>query len=239
MPRRRSPIVPPDRTRIASVYLTLDSVYGREVWHWMPGVARSPLDIIAGAILVQHTTWRTAERALDALRDAGMLSIDALTSAPESEIAACVRVAGTPAIKARRLRAVATTIRDAGGLDTFLTLPLDVMRPLLLTTHGIGPETADAIALYAAGLRTFVIDAYTRRLFTRLGATPASASYEVWRRWFEDALPDANVTLFRRYHAWIVLHCKALCRPAPLCGGCVLLDACAHGREAIATPLRG
>jgi endonuclease-3 related protein len=193
----------------------------------MPDVVRSRFDVIAGAILVQHTTWRTAERALESLRDAGALDATTLRTLPVTEIAALVRIAGTPSVKARRLKAIAATIADAGGLDAFVALPLDEMRPLLLATHGVGRETADAIALYAAGHRVFVIDAYTTRLFERLGAGPEQRTYEAWRAWFEDALPRADAAQFQRYHAWIVLHGKALCRTRPLCGACPLRGACA------------
>ena len=151
---------------------------------------------------------------------------------PEA-LAALIRVSGTPSIKARRLRALAQTIVDAGGLDAFLALPLDGMRPRLLATHGIGPETSDAIALYAAGQRVFVIDAYTRRVFRRVGIGPAGDGYEDWRSWFEASLPDATAEVFQRYHAWIVLHAKAICRLRPLCEQCPLVGDCEFGREAL------
>jgi endonuclease-3 related protein len=214
--------------RVRKALATLEHTYGDELWHWMPEHAQ-PIDIIVGAILVQHTTWVNANRALDSLREAGALEVRALASRPESESAALVRVSGTPSIKARRLRAAATMIEDAGGLDAFLALPLDSMRPLLLATHGIGPETADAIALYAARNRTFVIDAYTQRIFTRLGLEPApAAGYAAWQRHFEDALPDEDVEAFQRYHGYIVHHAKALCRVKPTCAPCPLLDRCRH-----------
>ena len=220
---------PGDAAVVAHTHAALTAAYANEHWHWMPDLVRGPLDVIVGAVLVQHTTWQTAERALESLCDAGALDIDALATWPEERIAALVRVAGTPSVKARRLRALAAMIRGAGGLDAFLALPLEQMRPLLLATHGVGPETADAIALYAAGHRTFVIDAYTRRLFGRLGFGPSAPSYEAWRRWFDEALPDADAAHFQRYHAWIVLHCKAHCRVAPRCDGCPLRPGCAHG----------
>jgi endonuclease-3 related protein len=204
----------------------LEAAYGDQHWHWMPGMVASPLDIIAGSILVQHTIWRTAERALESLQTAGALDVDALLSMSEDEIAALVRVAGAPAVKARRLRAIATTIADAGGLDGFLRLPLSEMRPLLLAAHGVGPETADAIALYAAGLRTFVIDNYTTRMFRRLGAGPARDRYADWQRFFENALPEADAAAFQRYHASIVLHGKDVCRAKPRCESCILRDTC-------------
>ena len=197
----------------------------------MPERAR-PIEIIVGAILVQHTTWTNAERALVSLRAANALDTRVLASMPEAKIAALVRVSGTPAVKARRLRAAAETIERAGGIDAFLALSLEAMRPLLLATHGIGPETADAIALYAAGRRTFIIDAYTQRIFGRLGLEPApGAGYPAWQRFFEDALPGDDAEAFQRYHGYIVLHAKARCRVKPKCAPCPLLRRCPHGQS--------
>ena len=220
--------------QIASVMQVLGDTYRDEIWHWMPDRARA-MDVIVGAILVQHTTWTNAERALEALRASDAIDTRVLVAMPDAEIAALVRVSGTPTVKARRLRATAETIERAGGIDAFLAHPLGVMRPLLLATHGIGPETADAIALYAAGHRTFVIDAYTKRLARRIGIGPADDRYETWQQFFEDALPDADAALFQRYHAWIVLHGKTLCRATPRCAPCPLLDACDYGRAGVGT----
>jgi endonuclease-3 related protein len=104
------------------------------------------------------------------------------------------------------------------------------LRDVLLATHGIGPETADSIVLYAAGRPSFVIDAYTRRLFSRLGMQPERDTYEAWRSLFMDALP-ADAALFNEYHALIVAHGKDVCRKRePLCGECVLLEVCPTGR---------
>lgn len=218
---------------IGRVYDALAGVYRDATWHWDGTHARGPMDIIAGSILVQHTTWTNAERALEALRVADALSADALLALPEEGVAALVRVSGTPSVKARRLRAAAATIDAAGGVGALMALPRDELRARLLATHGIGPETADAIALYAAGARTFIIDAYTRRLFGRLGAGPGErAPYGAWQRWFEDALPDAGAAMFQQYHAYIVLHSKAVCAARPRCGACVLRARCAFARAA-------
>ena len=228
-------------TRVHSVFRVLERPYHDDAWHWTPDLAR-PIDIVVGAVLVQHTTWTNAERALAALRAAGALNVRTLASMPASEIAALVRVSGTPSVKARRLRAMATTIEHAGGIGAFLALPLASIRPVLLATHGIGPETADAIALYAAGRRTFVIDAYTRRVFSRLGLEPhGRAGYDAWQRFIEDALPGHDAEAFQRYHGYIVLHAKALCRAVPKCAACPLLSRCPHGRATVAatSPPRG
>jgi endonuclease-3 related protein len=187
------------------------------------------MDIVAGAVLVQHTTWINAERALERLRAAGALDPAKLVCMPQDEIASLVRVSGTPSIKARRLRAVAEMIVRAGGIEQLLALPQGELRACLLSTHGIGPETADAITLYAAHQRAFVIDAYTRRVFRRIGLGPERDSYEAWQRWFEGRLPNHEVRDYQRHHAVIVLHAKALCRPVPRCDACPLLGCCDFG----------
>lgn len=229
-----APAAPATAEQIRSVLHMLERTYRDEIWHWMPDRAR-PIDVIVGAILVQHTTWTNAERALESLRAAHALDTRVLGSMPEAEIASLVRVSGTPAVKARRLRAAAEMIERAGGIGAFLALPLEAMRPLLLATHGIGPETADAIALYAAGRRTFVIDAYTQRVFGRLGLEPApDAGYAAWQRFIEDALHSDDAAAFQRYHGYIVLHAKACCRVRPTCDDCPLLPTCPHGQAAVA-----
>jgi endonuclease-3 related protein len=227
---------------IREIYHALDAAYRDDIWHWMPEVARDPMQIIAGAVLVQHTTWINAERALDALRDAGLLDPHAILSAPEAEIEALVRVSGTPSVKTRRLRALCEVIVRAGGVDAFLEQPADALRAALLATHGVGPETADAIALYAGGKPLFVIDAYTRRVFRRLGLGPGADTYDAWQRYFEQGSKSREqkaesrgqadtVEVYRRYHGYIVLHAKALCRATPRCAPCPLLARCPEGRE--------
>lgn len=214
---------------LTPIFTLLDDAYRDATWHWSAPHVRAPFDVFAGAVLVQHTTWTNAERALDALRDAGALYPARLAAIPEEEIAALVRVSGTPTVKARRLRALAQTVMAAGGLEAMIALPANELRARLLGTHGIGPESADAIALYAASARVFVIDAYTKRLFRRIGGAPEGDRYDVWQRWLEDAQPGATAADFARQHAHIVLHAKAVCRPQPRCDACVLRDLCATG----------
>jgi len=183
-------------------------------------------------VLGQHRTWSNAERALESMRAAAALDMSVISRMVEAELASLVRVSGTPTIKARRLKALAATVGRNGGLSEFLRLPTTALRAELLATHGIGPETADAILLYAAGRRVFEIDAYTKRIFSRIGAAPGEdAGYDGWQRHFEDALGrDADATMFQRYHGYIVLHGKRLCRTTPRCPGCPLLAVCCEGR---------
>jgi endonuclease-3 related protein len=217
-----------DTARLRRIAASLDQAYGGEHWHWAPEHVRGPMDIVAGAILVQHTTWQSAERALALLRDATALDPETISRMDDAALLPLIAVSGTPAVKARRLRAVMRTILDAGGVDAFFALPDDDMRSRLIATHGVGDETADAILLYAAGRRSFVIDAYTRRTFGRLGITPSAGDrYADWQRMFEDALPAADAAVFQRCHANIVLHAKAVCRAQPRCAECLLRLECA------------
>lgn len=218
------------RRTLQGILSRLDAAYDYSAWHWQLGT--DPHEICISAILVQHTAWANVERALDRLRAAGALSLDAVLRLSEAELAELVRPAGTPATKARRLRAIACLADGHGGLPRLLALPADELRARLLATEGIGPETADAILLFAAGRPVFEIDAYTKRIFRRLGLGPERDGYDAWQRWFEEALPR-DVEVYRRYHALLVLHGKQTCCPRPRCAGCCLLEVCATGKAEV------
>ena len=201
--------------------------YGPQSW-WPAGFA---LEVILGAILVQNTAWTSARRALDNLQAAGIFSLEAIREAPEAVLADLVRPAGYYNAKARKLQAFAARVDELadGDLDALLARPLAELRPLLLATHGFGPETTDVVLLYAARRPVFVIDAYTRRLVERLGWAAPRLSYETARAAFEAALPP-EVERFAQYHALIVLHGKETCRKQPRCDACPLLGDCAFGQ---------
>ena len=215
-----------DSSRLRQALRLLERAHGGEHWHWHPEHVAGSIDIIAGAILVQHTTWTNAERALENLRAGEALAAAAWPSLSDDALLAMIRVSGTPTVKLKRLRAVAQTIHDAGGVDALLALPRSELRARLLATHGIGPETADAIMLYAAHQPVFVVDAYTHRIFTRLGIEPEGGGYDAWQRFIEEQLPDGTARDFQRHHAHIVLHGKSVCRPTPRCDACSLADMC-------------
>lgn len=217
------------RRTLQGILSRLNAAYDYSAWHWQPGT--DPHYICISSILVQHTAWANVERALERLRAAGALSLDAVLRLAEAELAELVRPAGKPATKTRRLRALARLAAGHGGLPRLFTLPAGELRARLLATEGIGPETADAIALFAAGHAVFEIDAYTKRIFRRLGHGPERDGYDAWQRWFESALPR-DVEVYRRYHALLVLHGKQTCRPRPRCAECCLLEVCAYGKGA-------
>lgn len=189
---------------------------------WWPG--ESSLEIALGAILVQHAPWRGAARALDNLRAAGVLhDVAGLRALPVAELEAHLRPSGTFRVKARRLRAFLEFLARAhdGDMERLRAVPADELRIALLGVPGIGPETADAIALYAAGQPFFVIDTSTRRLLSRLGLAAPDASYEALQALFHAALPR-EAPLFNEYHAQIVRHGQAWCRARPRCESCPL-----------------
>ena len=195
---------------------------------WWP--ARSAFELMAGAVLTQNAAWTNASRAIVALREAGALSAEAVLALPPRRLAALIRPAGYYNVKARRLRALCRWYAGAGPLRRLRRRPTGELREELLAVHGIGPETADDILLYALQRPVFVVDAYTRRVFSRLGLVSPRVGYEELRALFERELP-ADAALYGEYHARIVWHGKFLCRArAPRCGDCLLRAGCAYGR---------
>ena len=199
---------------------------------WWPG-ADEPLEVCIGAILAQNTAWRNAERALAQLKDAGVLSTLALAALPAEELTEMLRPSGTFRSKSLTVQAFLAHLRERyrGDLARMLARPLGALREELLAIRGIGPETADDILLYAAGHPSFVVDAYTRRIFTRIGVRLESDGYEAWRAFFMERLP-ADVTLFNEYHALLVrLGARVCLKRIPRCSECPLQQICATGRQ--------
>ena len=195
---------------------------------WWP--ARSAFELMAGAVLTQNAAWTNASRALDALRAAGALSAPAVLALSPRRLAALIRPAGYYNVKAGRLRALCRWYAAAGPLRRLRRRPTAELRAELLAVHGVGPETADDILLYALRRPVFVVDAYTRRVFSRLGLVSPRVGYEELRALFERELP-ADAELYGEYHARIVWHGKFLCRARdPRCGDCLLRSGCAYGR---------
>lgn len=206
--------------------------YDIDRWHW---TADTPAyDTCLGSILVQHTAWVNVEKALHNLREAGIDSIEKLSTLSESQMADLIRPSGTPAVKARRLRAFCDLVLAHGGFEGLFDRTPEELRVILLGTYGIGPETADVICLYAARHPVVVHDAYTARLCRRLGTGPEGNSYEAWRSWLDATLPRSWDYRFRN-HAAIVVHCKELCRVKPRCEACPLADICAFRISALSS----
>ena len=220
---------------LTDIYRRLLDRYGPQ--HWWPAATR--FEMMVGAVLTQASAWTNVERAVSNLKGAGVLSPEGLRRLSEERLASLVYPSGYFNVKARRLKALAEFVgsRFDDEVDAMALREPESLRDDLLDVFGIGEETADAILLYAAGHPTFVVDAYTRRLFTRLGIAADSDSYGVYRSLFLDNLP-AEPELLEEYHALIVAHGKEVCRPRPVCRQCCLLDTCPTGIEATAADRR-
>jgi endonuclease-3 related protein len=176
-------------------------------------------------VLTQNTAWTNVEKAIANLKQAQALSPEAIVKAHPRRLAAWLRPSGYFNIKAKRLKAFCRWLIDQGGVKKLGQLGTHELRHALLNVHGIGPETADDILLYAFNRPVFVIDAYTRRVFARLGLITGDEHYETLRNRFEDEL-GFSAPLFNEYHALIVIHGKDVCKKRPLCGSCCLTDEC-------------
>ncbi len=190
---------------------------------WWPG--RTPFEIALGAILTQNTAWANVEKAMYNLRQSGLLDAQALSRRTDEELAVLIRPAGAFRVKALRVRNFLRFLQRTCDLDMdgLRTGTVEKLRPALLDVSGIGPETADSILLYALGLPSFVVDAYTRRILSRHGLVPEDIGYEELREFFMDALP-ADVALFNEFHALVVRTGKGWCaKKAGKCPQCPLV----------------
>lgn len=194
--------------------------------HWWP--ADTPFEVVVGAILTQNTAWRNVEMAITALKDEMPLTAVALLQIDRLRLEELIRPSGFFRQKAERRQLFAAHLMNyhAGDLSIMLSGPLQQVREELLRCKGVGPETADSILLYAGDRPSFVVDAYTLRLFGRLGLLQGREPYEQVRQMFMTHLPH-NSDLFNEYHALIVEQCKQYCRTKPLCCDCPLRADCA------------
>ena len=219
-----SPLAGNDRGLLA-IYRRLLRRQGHASW-W-PG--ESSFEICLGAILVQNTAWTNVEKALGVLRERGLLSFAALRAMPAAALAPLIRSSGYFNVKARRIEAFLAFLDEAygGRVEAMAAEERLALRARLLAVNGIGRETADSIALYAAGLPIFVVDAYTRRIFARLGLLRGDEDYDAIRAFFESRLPR-DAALYNDFHAQIVRLGKDICRPVPRCDACPIHDLCAR-----------
>lgn len=209
------------RVAFLRVYKKLHAAHGPQ--HWWPG--DTAFEIMVGAVLTQNTAWTNVEKAIANLKRARALTPRKILAVPKGNLAAWLKPSGYFNVKAERLRAFCAWLLQQGGVRRLSTLPTLELRAALLSVHGIGPETADDILLYAFDRPVFVIDAYTRRIFSRLGLIGGKEHYEALRATCEAAL-EADARLFNEYHALIVVHAKDICRTKPQCRRCCFVKTC-------------
>ena len=203
------------------VFNSLARHYGPQ--HWWP--ADSPFEVMVGAVLTQNTAWTNVEKAIANLRHNNSLIPEAIITAAPDILAQWLKPSGYFNIKARRLRNLCEWYVAHGAYAKLKNWSTAQLRHGLLSVSGVGPETADDILLYAFERPVFVIDAYTRRMFSRLGMVSGDESYEELRALFEKKLAK-DPQLYAEYHALIVSHGKDVCKKKPLCTQCVLKKRC-------------
>lgn len=206
--------------KLQQIYGLLHRFYGPQQW-WP---ADSRFEVMVGAVLTQNTNWQNVSKAIDVLRERGLLSFQALSTLPRDNLAPLIRSSGYYNLKAKRLKNLLAMIEreyDA-DLDSFFCEDLWTARERLLSVKGVGAETADSILLYACGQPIFVVDAYTHRIFSRHGLVPEECDYQELQDLFMDNLPN-DTAMFNEYHALIVMTAKEFCRKThPRCEQCPL-----------------
>ncbi|HKJ70617.1 MAG TPA: endonuclease III domain-containing protein [Gammaproteobacteria bacterium] len=209
------------------VHDALFAAFGHQ--RWWP--ADTPFEVAVGAVLTQNTAWTNVERAIANLREAGCLDPDALHAMDPGDLGALIRPAGYFNVKAQRLQALCAFLLDKadGALENLADRETFQLRDDLLEVKGVGEETADSILLYALDRPVFVVDAYTRRIFERLGLLDPGLGYGAIQAAFEAALPRDRA-LFNEYHALIVALGKDYCKPRPRCAPCPLQPVCPAAR---------
>jgi endonuclease-3 related protein len=220
----------PIETELLCLYMTLLDHFGP--LNWWP--ADSPFEVVIGAILTQNTAWANVELAIANLKEEQVLSPDKLAEIPIDRLEELIKPSGFFRQKANRLQSLSIHLVTEwqSNLNAFCSGSLVEARDRLLARPGIGPETADSILLYAVHRPSFVVDAYTRRIFERVGVLQGDETYAEVRELFTQALPE-DVTLYNEYHALIVQLAKTFCKKRkPLCNGCPLNKRCRFATQA-------
>lgn len=188
---------------------------------WWPG--ETPFEVMVGAILAQNTAWTNVEKAIHNLKSKKVLTPQAMTALHPTALATLIRPAGFFRVKTKRLRSFLKFFLETydGDVAKMKRVDLTILREQLLAVHGIGPETADSILLYALEKPSFVIDAYTHRILQRHFLSSEETSYEELQALFTNRLaPEAP--LYNEYHALLVNIGKDYCRTKPKCSECPL-----------------
>ncbi len=192
---------------------------------WWP--AKTHIEVLVGAVLAQNTSWKGASKAVSNLEQEGLLSgknpIDKLLSMEDRALESLIRPSGYFRQKRRTLKNLLLLVQKEfdSRLEKMANLPLEEIRPKLLSVRGIGPETADSILGDDRETRVFVVDAYTRRIGSRHGLFPEDTSYKQMQDWFMKRLPK-DLWIYREFHAQLVRVGARYCRKKPLCAGCPL-----------------
>jgi endonuclease-3 related protein len=210
-----------------SVSIELITIYKKALEHfgprgWWPG--DTDFEICVGAILTQSVSWKNVSKAITCLKTNGLLDIWEMHVCENETLEKCIIPTMYYRMKARKLKAFVKHIIEKydGNLQKMWDKEMQLLRTELLNIYGIGPETADSIILYASRKAIFVVDAYTKRIFVRLGYFDETVSYEQMQQFFMQNLPIEE-QLFNEYHALIVGVGNNFCSSkVPKCNVCPL-----------------
>jgi endonuclease III related protein len=206
--------------KIESIYRILDAYFGD--LNWWP--ARTRFEVVVGAILTQNTSWKNVEKAIKELRPRKLLTPEGILKAEVKTIESAIRCTGYYRQKTERLKEISLFFKGSSGgsIRKFDKENTPDIRERLLAVRGIGPETADSILLYALERPVFVVDAYTRRIFSRHGIITENAGYGQIQDTVHGAL-GMDTRAFNQFHALIVETAKTYCKKkAGLCSRCPL-----------------
>lgn len=225
---------------INGIYRILRKSYGKQGW-WpivnpvsgkseygisAPRDEYDIFEIAIGAILTQNVAWINVEKALLALKKKRLLEPSKLYKAGHDDIASCIVSSGYYNQKTKKIKNFLSWFREYGfSFEKLMEMKTDKLRGELLGVNGIGPETADSILLYGLRRKIFVVDAYTKRIYSRLGFIDINDSYEEVRNMFQKST-SGGIGRYNEYHALIVVHGKDICKNKPLCGTCCLNTIC-------------
>jgi len=184
---------------------------------------KQKFEICIGAILTQNTAWKNVEKSLINLKSANIFSPNKILSTPDSKLTSLIRPAGYYNVKTRKLKEISKFFLE--HKDDFENESLS--REELLKVWGVGKESADYIMLYALNKPFFIVDAYTIRIFSRMGFFDEKRKYDFVQDFFQKNLPK-DYKIYNEYHALIVEHAKRHCRKKPLCNGCILRKDCRY-----------
>ena len=190
-------------------------------------------EIIVGAILTQNTAWSNVEKALVNMKNNKSVTINSIVDISLDHLKELIQPSGFFNQKATRLKIIANHFHNKyeSDLDSFFAGDTQEIREELLSLHGIGPETADSILLYAGNKPVFVVDAYTKRICNRIPLSIPDDSYHKIQQYFESILlknhePHDIVEIYKQFHALLVELAKQYCKTKPHCAHCPVNNEC-------------
>ena len=228
---------------LKNIYVLLFRKFGPQGWwplnnkHYQgrPKKEKHRFEICIGAILTQNTSWKNVEKSISNLIKHNLLEPKKIAGINQKKLAELIRSSGYYNQKAKSLKVFSQYVMDNynGSLSRMFDKDVFSLRKEILLIKGIGPETADSIILYSAEKPIFVIDAYTKRIFSRIGICDENIKYTDLQEIFMAAFKSSKnkTELFKEYHALIVELGKNNCRKNQVCIKCPLAKVCSLKAE--------